>query len=59
MSKKQEIERTTAIGLRVSPQLATWLKEQAKTNQRSLSNQVAWVIAQYRSQQQETQGATV
>lgn len=45
-----------AVGLRVSPALAAWLKEQAQANQRSLSNQAAWVIAQYRAQQQ-AQGA--
>lgn len=48
----------TAIGLRVPPDTAKWLKEQAQANQRSLSNQAAWVISQYRQQQaQQPAGA--
>lgn len=47
MSNRNQV----AIGLRVPPDLAKWLKEQAAANQRSVSNQAAWVIHQFREQQ--------
>lgn len=40
------------IGLRVPPELAAWLKQQAEANQRSVANQTAWVLQQYRKQQE-------
>lgn len=41
------------IGLRVAPDLAEWLKKQAEENQRSVSNQAAWALQQYRKQQED------
>jgi hypothetical protein len=47
-----------ALGLRVPKDIAEWLKEQAHENRRSVSNQAAWVIEQFRrQQQQQRQGA--
>lgn len=45
------------IGIRVTPELAAWLKTEAQANQRSLSNQAAWALQQYRQQQEQRQGA--
>lgn len=41
-----------AIGLRVPPELAQWLKAEAQRNQRSLANQTAWALQQFRQQQE-------
>lgn len=46
-----------AIGLRVPNELAQWLKRQALANQRSVSNQAAWLLDQTRRQQEDTQHA--
>lgn len=40
------------IGTRVPPDLAEWLKTQAERNQRSVSNQVVWLLQQCRKQQE-------
>lgn len=47
----------TQLGVRVPAELATWLKQQATTNKRSVSNQVAWVLDQYHKAQTEPKGA--
>lgn len=44
--------RAVPVGLRVPPDLALWLKEEAAKNQRSVANQTAWVLQQYRQQQE-------
>lgn len=54
---KTSAKKPVPIGLRVPPDLAEWLKAQAKENQRSVSNQAAWALLQYRNQQ-EAQHAT-
>lgn len=46
-----------AVGLRVSPEMAEWLKRQAEANHRSVANQTAWLLEQCRKQQ-SLQGAT-
>lgn len=50
-------EKPVPIGMRVNPDLAEWLKRQAGMNQRSVSNQAAWALEQFRKQQ-EAQHAT-
>lgn len=46
------------MGIRVPPEMATWLKEQAEQNRRSVSGQAVWALCQYRAQQtKQTQGA--
>lgn len=47
-----------AIGLRVSPELAEWLKAEAQRNQRSVANQTAWALQQYRQQQEARDAKT-
>jgi hypothetical protein len=42
-----------AVGLRVSPELAEWLKRQAEENHRSVANQTAWLLEQSRRQQED------
>lgn len=37
-----------AVGLRVPPEMANWLKAEAAKNQRSVANQTAWMLQQYR-----------
>jgi hypothetical protein len=50
--------RLIPIGLRLPPELAAWLKEEAARNQRSVANQTAWALQQYRTQQaKEAAGA--
>lgn len=44
-----------AIGLRVPPELAEWLKMEASRNQRSVANQTAWALQQYRQRQQASE----
>lgn len=44
-------EKTVPIGVRVPVELADWLKKQAQTNKRSLSNQAVWAMDQFREQQ--------
>lgn len=39
------------IGIRVPPDMAEWLRQQAAANQRSLSNQTVWTLKQFRIQQ--------
>jgi predicted DNA-binding protein len=38
------------IGLRVTVEMAEWLKQQADAAQRPVSNYVAWALDQYRKQ---------
>ncbi len=45
------------IGLRVPPHLADWLRQQAAENQRSVANQTAWVLDQFRKQQADKPAA--
>lgn len=45
-----------AIGFRAPPDLAEWLRAQARENSRTVSNQTVWLLQQYRKQQ-EAQGA--
>jgi len=45
-------EKPISIGVRLAPDLAEWLKQQAEDGHRSLSGQVAWALAQVRKQQQ-------
>lgn len=46
------------MGIRVPPEMAEWLKEQAEKNRRSVSGQAVWAISQYRAQQPpQPQGA--
>jgi hypothetical protein len=45
-------EKTVPIGVRVPAELADWLKKQAQTNKRSLSNQAVWALDQFRAQHQ-------
>jgi hypothetical protein len=49
--------RLVSVGLRVPPELAKWLKQEAERNQRSLANQTAWALQQFRQQQELRQGA--
>lgn len=46
------------IGLRLSRDLADWLKRQAESNHRSVANQTAWLIEQARKQQEAHERAT-
>jgi len=39
--------KTEAIGLRVLPELKEKIKQDAKKNNRSLSQQVAWIIERH------------
>lgn len=45
MQKQEQV----AIGLRTPPDLATWLKQEAKRNMRSVNAEVNWLLEQVRS----------
>ncbi|MDB5956748.1 hypothetical protein [Ramlibacter sp.] len=45
--------RAVPVGLRIPPELAAWLKDEAAKNHRSVANQTAWVLQQYRQQQEQ------
>ena len=50
--------KAVPMGIRVPPEIAAWLKEQAEQNRRSVSGQAVWAISQYRAQQPpQPQGA--
>lgn len=44
MQKQEQV----AIGLRTPPDLATWLKQEAKRNMRSVNAEVNWLLEQVR-----------
>lgn len=50
-------QKQIPIGLRLPPELASWIRSQAQQNQRSVSNQVAWVLQQFRRLQDREAGA--
>lgn len=45
MQKQEQV----AIGLRTPPSLASWLKDQAKQNMRSVNAEVNWLLEQVRA----------
>jgi len=44
MQKQEQV----AIGLRTQPDLAAWLKQEAKKNMRSVNAEVNWLLEQVR-----------
>jgi predicted transcriptional regulator len=50
--------KSVPIGVRVPAELATWLREQAEANRRSVSNQAVWALDQFRKQQEAPANAT-
>jgi hypothetical protein len=48
-TKEDSAPRT--IGFRAPPDLAEWLRDQARVNSRTVSNQTVWALQQYRKQQ--------
>lgn len=48
LEKQRPPNHSTAIGFRAPPDLASWLKQEAAANRRSLSNQAVWALDQYR-----------
>lgn len=51
-------EKLVPLGLRVPPDLAQWLREQAEVNRRSVAGQATWAMEQVMKQQaQQPAGA--
>lgn len=51
-------DKPVPMGIRVPPEMAVWLKEQAEQNRRSVSGQAVWALCQYRAQQEQSQGVS-
>lgn len=46
MEKPQKLQKPVPVGLRVPPQVATWLKREAAVNRRSVSAQAVFLLEQ-------------
>jgi hypothetical protein len=46
-------DKPVVVAVRVAPELAAWLKQNAAADHRSISAQVAWALSQFRKQHPE------
>lgn len=50
------VKRQKPYGLRMSPELKSWLEVKARENRRSLNGEVTYVLEQYRRTKEQAHG---